>query len=146
MSIRSRTTDETICDVCGREVDSWSDGKIDVCSDCVNKPHEHIHGPYVDEDQCARCQARMIEPDELDRRAVWLRALHDDLAAADSEPEQWQIELAARILARPYHWTVTGHGDIWVFAHTTATELGDDMKADGRLNEYGNWPDNERRP
>lgn len=137
-----------VCDECGRELDrdSWSDGKIDVCSQCLTKPHEHVHGPYVDEDRCARCQKRMVEPDELERRAQWQSALGRLVVDLDGpHPEPWQVELAARILARPYLWSATGAGDVWVMAQTTGAELADAMKADGRLNEWGNWP-SEARP
>jgi hypothetical protein len=148
MSTRSKQSEIVVCDECGREVDrdSWSDGHVDVCFSCLTKPHDHAHGPGDDEDRCARCQERMVEPDELERRATWQSAI--ERLAVDTDcrrPEPWQVELAARILARPYRWSVTGRGDIWVMAQTTGSELGRDMVAAGRLDEWGNWPDADSR-
>lgn len=92
---------------------------------------------------------RRVNKPELERRELFRKALEsvvdEALGRRRWRPESWQVELAAWILAREYEWSVTGHGDIWVHAHTTASELGRAMKADGRLTEWGNWPDDDPR-
>lgn len=81
---------------------------------------------------------------ELDRRASWQSALERLVGEVGGRrPRPWQVELAARLLARHYTWSITGRGDIWVMGQTTAAELGYDMQADGRLNEWGNWAESQ---
>ena len=85
---------------------------------------------------------RAAKAAELRRREIWRNRLSRYLGGDSREydPTSWQLDLAARILSRLYRWSVTGRSDIWVMAQTTASELADDMQADGRLNQWGNWP------
>lgn len=90
---------------------------------------------------------RRVKKAELQRRERWREALGkitSEVLGRHQHPEPWQLDLAAWILAREYEWSITGRGDIWVHAHTTASELGRAMQDDGRLNEWGNWPENGR--
>jgi len=81
---------------------------------------------------------------ELEQRARWQAAIERLMREVGGpRPRAWQVELAARLLARKYTWSCTGRGDIWVMAQTTGNELGYDMQADGRLDEWGNWADSE---
>lgn len=102
------------------------------CPDCGYEGDAELHPRHVDEA-------------EQRRRQIWSEVLDGLVVHVDVEPEPWQLELAAWILAREYEWSITGRGDIWVHAHTTASELAKLMQSDGRLNEWGNWPDDDPR-
>lgn len=78
------------------------------------------------------------------RRDKWIAAINQALAGLPYlRPDPWQIELAARILARrtprPGWPPRQGAADIWAAGHEEADSLVKDMRADGRLDAYGNW-------
>lgn len=58
-------------------------------------------------------------------------------------PEPWQLDVAAHLLSlRPRH-EVTASVQIWSQTQLCASEIVDEMRADGRINEWGNWPRDE---
>jgi hypothetical protein len=72
------------------------------------------------------------------RRERWRAAL-EDFAAGMLEP--WQLDVAAEIFVSPLpKGSPTGRGDIWSTSQAAAARVGERYQADGRLNEWGNWP------
>lgn len=81
----------------------------------------------------------MTERDE--RRAQWRADLERLATDVGRELEPWQLDLAAEIfVSRLPRASVTGRTDIWVAAQVAGQRVTEDMMADGRLNENGNWP------
>jgi hypothetical protein len=76
-----------------------------------------------------------------ERRAQWRADLERLAIEVGCKLEAWQLDVAAEIFVSQLpKGSPTGRGDIWVAAQVAGQRVAEDMVADGRLTEVGNWP------
>lgn len=77
-------------------------------------------------------------------RKLWREGIEELADRIGVHPEPWQLEVAAHLLSLRPVWQVTARAQIWSETQNCASEVAAEMQADGRINEWGNWPEEER--